>query len=120
MSNYYRPQRSCGKVMFYTCVSFCSQGGADPPPRSKHPPPPSPTRTPRSACWEIGQQAGGTHPTGMHTCISVIFATPLDGHLPYTVKLIYILLLAAQRRVYCSNNNNHWQLGVLIKLPHRY
>ena len=25
-SLYYRPQRSCGKVIFYTCLSFCSQG----------------------------------------------------------------------------------------------
>ena len=27
---YYRRQRSCGKVMFYTCLSFCSQ--------TRHPP----------------------------------------------------------------------------------
>ena len=36
---YYRPERSGGKVMFYTCLSFCYTGGvvcrtpwADPPP----------------------------------------------------------------------------------------
>ena len=32
-------------------------------PPGRHPPPPSDTT-------EYGQQAGGTHPTGMHTCFS--------------------------------------------------
>ena len=27
----YRPQRSCGKAMFYTCLWFCSQGEQTPP-----------------------------------------------------------------------------------------
>ena len=50
--NYYRPQTKFARVMFLP-VSVCPQGGGS---------------TWSSACWEIGQQAGGTHPTGMHSC----------------------------------------------------
>ena len=79
-----------GKVMFYTCLWFCSQGGVCPiacwdthtspwtvnPPRadthqsptlSGHPPlgrHPLPSDT-----TGYGQQARGTHPAGMHTCL---------------------------------------------------
>ena len=48
--------------------------GADPPgantPRSRHLPPP-PSRPPLGAVHSgrYEQQAGGTHPTGMHTCL---------------------------------------------------
>ena len=41
---FYRPQRSCGKVMFLTCLSFCSQGGVCPGEVGRHPP--------RNACWD--------------------------------------------------------------------
>ena len=82
MRNYcYRPQWSCGKVMLYTCLSFCHEEGGlphDPPghtppgqtptlwadthPQSRHPS----RQTPPAQCMlGYGQQAGGTHPTGM-------------------------------------------------------
>ena len=72
---YYRPQRSWGKVVFLhvsvilftgrgVCLSACwdtilppgpgTPPGADPP-EAVH-------------AGRYGQQAGGTHPTGMHTC----------------------------------------------------
>ena len=81
-----------GKVMFYTCVSFCSLGEGvcptqPPPPRQtwgvvadplgcRHPqanPHPLPGcrpplgRPPRQIPTGIRQQAGGTDPTGIHT-----------------------------------------------------
>ena len=73
-------KRSYGKVMFYTCLSFCSQGGClplglgggclplglggvDTPlgrhPSGRHPP----EQTPPA---EMTIEAGSTHPTGMH------------------------------------------------------
>ena len=57
-THFYHPQQSYGKVMFYTCLSFCSQGGGVcNTPLSRHPPTPEPD-TPRadtppcSACWD--------------------------------------------------------------------
>ena len=53
---YYRPQRSCGKVMFLN-LSFCPQGGmsatpwADTPLPSRHPPGREPPPL-LSACWD--------------------------------------------------------------------
>ena len=62
--NIYRPQRSWGKVIFsQVCVKNsvhmeggCPPPGADTPPRAVY-------------AGRYGQQAGGTHPTGMHTCL---------------------------------------------------
>ena len=75
-----------GKVMFYTCVSFCSQswgvclqggsaswgsasrGGLHPGGSAfgggLHPKGEDPTKDTTG----YGKQAGGTHPTGMHSC----------------------------------------------------
>ena len=83
-------KRSLRKLCFYTCLPFCSQEGclsqcmlgytplgADTPwsrhypgadtPQSRHPRGPD---IPPCAvhAGRYGQQAGGTHPTGMHTC----------------------------------------------------
>ena len=76
MSGYYRPQRSCGKVMFLhvsVILSTVEGGGrqtppgqlpwadspwADSPRTGRHHPPPTGTAT----------AAGGTHPYGMHSC----------------------------------------------------
>ena len=42
------------------------------PPGPGTPPPPGPGAPPQSsACWEISQQAGGTHPTVMYSCFLV-------------------------------------------------
>ena len=72
---YYRPQRSCSKVMFlhlsvHGGVSASGRGvsatpqaaipWADIPPLGRHPP--------VQCMLGYGQQAGGTHPTGMHSC----------------------------------------------------
>ena len=83
----YRQQRSWGKVMFLQNVSVIlfTGGGVCPIACWDTPPPPWDQRcapyppgtigadTPQcSACWEIlGQQAGGTHPTGMQSCFWV-------------------------------------------------
>ena len=96
---YYRPQRSCGKVMFLHLSVILSRGGqgvchthpwadtpwADTPspwadtlpgqrPLARHPlgiHPPGhtpPGQTPPGQCMlGYGQQAGGTHPTGMQS-----------------------------------------------------
>ena len=50
-----------GKVMFYSCVSFCSRNGVHPPSRQTSP---RQTQPP-----EMVTEAGGTHRTGMHSCL---------------------------------------------------
>ena len=93
----YRPQRSWGRVIFSQASVILSTGGRAPgqvppqdhvhPPGTRYPPqdqvtprpgtPPRTRYTPRdqvqpprsSACQEIDQQTGGTHPTGMHSCL---------------------------------------------------
>ena len=73
LNHFYRPQTKFAKVIFYTCLSFCSQRGglqahtrgvSRPRPErgiSQHAlrqtPPPKQTAT----------AADGTHPTGMHS-----------------------------------------------------
>ena len=55
-SVFYRPQRSCGKVMF-SQASVCWQGGL-----------PSDNTTGRQTSPRYSQPVGGAHPTGIHTC----------------------------------------------------
>ena len=88
------------RLWFYTCLSFCPQGGVcpsaccdTPPPGqtppgsrdplplgSRHPPresrhqPPSVADTPK----QTATVADGTHSTGMHSC--VIYATKTDNN----------------------------------------
>ena len=58
-----------GNVFTPACDSFCSRGGGGVPSRGCHegrvpwrtPPPPA-----------VGQQAGGTHPTGMHSSLNLL------------------------------------------------
>ena len=89
-----------GKVIFYTCLSFCSQGGLPqcmlgcchppepPPPGADNPPSPRSRHTPPRAdpqeqtpppgaehAGRYGQRAGGTHPTGMQSC------SQIDSHI---------------------------------------
>ena len=75
--NFYRPQRSCGKVMFFTRVFDSVHRGVWP----THPnrcTPPSWADTPRQAGTPpLGRHpppgtataADGTHPTGMYSCL---------------------------------------------------
>ena len=80
---FYRPQRSWGKVIFSQASVTLSKGGGSTwagtppgtrcPPDQVHPPglgtPPGPDTPPRAVhAGRYGQQAGGTHPTGMHSC----------------------------------------------------
>ena len=65
---FYRPQRSWGKVIYsVACVKNSVHSGdggstwAGTPPRQVHPPG-------AVHAGRYGQQAGGTHPTGMHSC----------------------------------------------------
>ena len=78
-NHYYRPQRSCGKVMFpQACVKNSVHGGRGVSQHALGQMPPLP-----SACWErltpwadtlpppqtlTATAADGTHPTGMHSC----------------------------------------------------
>ena len=50
-------KRSLGQGNVFTPVSFCSRGGGG-----------GGWQTPLSDTTGYGQQAGGTHPTGMHSC----------------------------------------------------
>ena len=67
--NIYRPQRSCGKVMFsqacvknsvHTVGDVCLSACWDTP-SGRHPPPPGQTSPGVNT-------ADGAHPTGMHSC----------------------------------------------------
>ena len=80
--------RSLRRLCFYTCLVSHSvhigevsasvhdgihtpRAAADTHPR-KQTPPPSEADTPCAVhAWRYGQQAGCTHPTGMHTCFCV-------------------------------------------------
>ena len=75
-----------GNIFSGVCQEFCSQEGSAllhagiPPgkgdPTGKGDPPHY------SACWErYGQQVGGTHPTGMHTCLCNFLAGSPDQYL---------------------------------------
>ena len=69
---YYRPQTKFAKVMF-SQVSVCPSGVSAPLHAGIHThradtPPPQPDTPPARCMLGYGQQAGGTHPTGMHSC----------------------------------------------------
>ena len=117
---YYRPQRSCGKVMFlHLSLSHSIHSGgasvkhlpgqtipqADPlgrSPRQTTPParhPPAQCmlgytpRSPAQCMLGYGQQAGGTHPSGMHTCyqyqlVKGLIFRPIVNVLTVTVNAI--------------------------------
>ena len=77
---YYRPQRSCGKVMvLHMCVILFTRGGGvvsdiDPHSHWQTPPRQTPlgqTPTPPPVTATV---ADSTHPTGMHSCFLIIFA----------------------------------------------
>ena len=75
-----------GYVFTPVCQLFCSQGGVSAsvhpgihppeqtPPRSRHPPGVDTPMHPHCAvhAGRYGQQAGGTHPTGMHSCRIIV------------------------------------------------
>ena len=84
-----------GNIFSSVCQEFCSQEGVPgqvhPPPQQVHPragtplragtPPPQGRYTPLGRyppravhAGKYGQQAGGTHPTGMHSCLKLFSA----------------------------------------------
>ena len=65
--NFYRPQRSWGKVIFLkaSVILLTGGGGTSHHPRADTPPPEHAVR--------YGQRAGGTHPTGMQSCFDIWF-----------------------------------------------
>ena len=94
--SFYRPQRSCDKVMFLHLSVILFTGRLADPPLGRHAPwadtnqADNPRHTPWAATpgqtppWEdilpyaqcllgYGQEAGGTHPTGMHSCSLIFF-----------------------------------------------
>ena len=84
---YYRPQRSCSKVMFSQASVILFIGGVS----GRHPPgadtPQADTRqadTPRQTPprQQTATEADGTHPTGMHSCFYV-FSQTLTQTLMY-------------------------------------
>ena len=107
---YYRPQRSCGKVMFLHVSVILSTGGGYLPlvlggclslvPGETHPlpgqTPPWADTPPDVQCMlGYGQQAGGTHPTGMHSCIEIL-------SLPRTGKDLCIIFFVSASSWLCT------------------
>ena len=108
-SLYYRPQTKFAKVMFLH-VSVCPRGrgvhGQVPPHRPGSPPGPGTPPRPGTPPWtrytprlfthppravhagRYGQQAGGTHPTGMHSCLVINFLLNNDRHF-IIIQCIY-------------------------------
>ena len=83
---FYRPQRSCGMVMFLHLSVILSTGGGlcvwqtppgQTPPAGRHPlgrhPPWANTHLEQSHPPETATAADGTHPTGMHSCCEIVF-----------------------------------------------
>ena len=142
---YYRPQTKFAKVMF-SQVSVCPQreGGtwagtpqASTPPRQVHPQAGSPPgrctpwvgtpragTPPRPQCMlGYGQQAGGTHPTGMHSCI-VLQPTPQNLQRSNAKSMTYCstdktVLELIPNRFYIKRSNTHFtpDFYVLQKNP---
>ena len=81
--SYYRPQTKFAKVVFLHVSVILSTGGGLPqcmlgyhPPGAGTTPPRADTpqeQAPPGAVYagRYGQQAGGTHPTGMHSCFTI-------------------------------------------------
>ena len=103
--HYYRSQRSCGKVMFSQVfvILFTGEGvwqtplGRHPwadtlgqtPPEQTPPGQTSPRQTPPRADTppqQMATAADGTHPTGMHSCLFILWAT----HPPSFVLCFYL------------------------------
>ena len=70
----YRPQRSCGKVMFlHVSVILFTGGGRQTPLAGRHPLPPPLGRHPPAGRHNLPgtpTPVDGTHPTGMHSCFN--------------------------------------------------
>ena len=94
---YYRPQTKLRKVMFLHLSVILFTGGGLPlglgvwiPPSPRHTPLPLWTRPPLDTPLH-SQQAGGTHPTGMHSCwylcLSRCLSRSVNAPLQATLKV---------------------------------
>ena len=59
-----------------------------------------------SACWEIGQHAGGTHPTGIHTCAIVISVESLESSAMLCMKITTINFIQIFMNIFFLNINS--------------
>ena len=89
-----------------------------PSPGSRHPPaadtPPGRRHPPRAVhAWRYGQQAGGTHPTGMHTCI---FLKPSYFLFDLFLEIDERFLLFLEKKSCCGSTNKTSQSTMCIKL----
>ena len=86
INNYSHPQRSWGKVMFLRIFVILFTGGGLPHCMLGYNPPPNTRQTPPGTvhAGRYGQQAGGTHPTGMQSCINVKFFWNFTKKLKFT------------------------------------
>ena len=92
-----------GYVFTPVCQSFCSQGGeylSRYTPGQVHPPgrytplgryTPQAGTPPRQCMLGYGQQAGGTHPTGMHSCLSVYLPVLVSGSVNTPLQFIHFI-----------------------------
>ena len=71
---HYRPQRSCGKVMFlHLAAILFTRGGLADTPQADNP-------TPRThPTQQTATVADGTHPTGMHSCSNLVSEYSIDS-----------------------------------------
>ena len=112
LANCYRPQTKLGQGNVFTAVCDSVHGGSTwagtpqagtppagtPPrqvqypgkytPRQVHPPAGTPPRQvhPRQSMLGYGQQVGGTHPTGMHSCFLIV-----SRFSPHWLNFFYVL-----------------------------
>ena len=117
---FYRPQTKFAKVIF-SQVSVCPQGGHACyacPPWHAHPlgpehAPPG-TYAPLADTTRCGQWAGGTHPTGMHSCliplVSLFFVFRFTAHRE--IKRLFFVLKRLKRDYWFKTfvNRNIWYL----------
>ena len=129
--NIYRPQRSWGKVIFSQASVILSTGGeyldrytprdqlhpprtrythplgpGTPPQDQLHIPPPRPATPPLAAvhAGRYGQQAGGTHPTGMHSCFVLVhsYRFRASKHRVMTFKVCSHMTIYHRHRIHIS------------------
>ena len=113
IGTFYRPQRSWGKVIFlHPSVILFTGGGV------WHTRPPGQTLlradTPPGQCMlGYGQQAGGTHRTGMHSCFYYIDPLNLLQHTEHP----HSLMTSSHQALHLPSTTTHYQQHTH---PHHY
>ena len=120
---FYRPQRSCGKVMFLhlsvlrgvwadTPLGRYTHLWADPPGQT----PPGQTSPPVQCMLGYGQQAGGTHPTGIQSCYIILSVQEPNAEGKYRTYQ-YRHVAQNTRDVVLHLNNILWRPIRIFPLP---